>query len=144
MLPDGIVPMLTGPASWTPDANLQAAIEAVQAVVGDRVQPIPAPADVLSFCPGVTFQSPSDISQNANDGPVGISTMRIVFDCYAQRYLDARNLARSLKAVFDGFAGDMPDGTHVELTESVNLVDRFDDGSRIYCTSVHWLLQYRS
>ena len=142
MLPDGVVAMLVGPASWTTDPNLQAAIEGVQAIVNDRVQPIPAPAD-LSQCPCITYQSPSDISQTANDGPVGIATMRIVFDCLAQRYLDARNLARGLKSVLDGFAGAIPDGTQVELTESVNLVDRFDDGSRIYCTSVHWLLQYR-
>lgn len=143
MLPDGVVLMLAGPADWTDDPDLQAAIEAVQAIVNDHVQPIPAPADVESFCPGITYQSPSDISENANDGPVGLATMRIVFDCYAQRYLDARNLARALKRILNGFAGDLPDSTHVELTESVNIVDRFEDGSRIYCSSVHWLLQYR-
>jgi|SRR6516162_8888054 hypothetical protein len=130
MLPDGIVAYLAQQPSIT-------------AIVVDRIQPIPAPADIDSFLPGITYQSPSDISENANDGPVGLATMRIVFDCFAQRYLDARNLARALKAVLNGFAGDLPDGTHVELTQSVNIVDRFDDGSRIYCSTVHWLLQYR-
>jgi hypothetical protein len=129
MLPDGIVAFLLTQA-------------AITGIVNDRIQPIPAPEDLDQY-PLITYQSPSDIGENANDGPVGIATMRIVFDCLAQRYLDARNLARALRGVLDGYAGDLPDGTHVELTESVNLVDRFDDGSRIYCVSAHWLMQYR-
>ncbi len=128
MLPDGIVAFLLTQATIT-------------AVVNNRIQPIPAPED-LSQYPLITYQSPSDVSENANDGPVGVTTMRIVFDCLAQRYLDARNLARALKLVLNGFSGTLPDGTNILLAESANLVDRFDDGSRIYCTSFHALIQY--
>jgi hypothetical protein len=128
MLPDAIVAFLLTQATIT-------------AVVNNRIQPIPAPED-LSQYPLITYQSPSDVSENANDGPVGVTTMRIVFDCLAQRYLDARNLARALKLVLNGFSGTLPDGTDILLAESANLVDRFDDGSRIYCTSFHALIQY--
>jgi len=110
-------------------------------VIGKRLQPIPAPEDLDQY-PLITYQSPSDVSQNANDGPVGIATTRIVFDCLAQRYLDARNLALALKFILNGFAGALPDGTVVYLAESANLTDRWEDGSRIYCTSFHVLIQY--
>jgi hypothetical protein len=114
----------------------------IAAVVVDRVQPIPAPEYDPALYPLITYQSPSDDSQNANDGPVGVATARVIFDCLADRYLDARNLALLLKALLNGYAGTLPDGTVVQLAESANLVDRFDDGSRIYCTSFHALITY--
>ena len=115
---------------------------AITAVVGQCIQPIPAPED-LSQYPLITYQSPSDVSENANDGPVGVANSRIVFDCKALRYLDARNLALAVKAALNGYSGMLPDGTRVFLAESVNLVDRWEDGSRISCTAVHVLFQYK-
>ncbi len=115
---------------------------AITAVVNHGIQPIPAPED-LSQYPLITYQSPSDVSENANDGPVGVANSRIVFDCKALRYLDARNLALAVKAALNGYSGMLPDGTRVFLAESVNLVDRWEDGSRISCTAVHVLFQYK-
>jgi hypothetical protein len=115
---------------------------AVTAIVNQSIQPIPAPED-LSQYPLITYQSPSDVSDNANDGPVGVATSCIVFDCKALRYLDARNLALAVKAALNGYSGTLPDGTHVFLAEFVNLVDRWEDGSRISCTAVHVLFQYK-
>jgi hypothetical protein len=109
------------------------------------IQPIPTPVTVDSdHYPCITFQSPSDFGENANDGRVGVNQIRIVFNCYATRWLTARCLARALAAFLDGFSGQLPDGTHMELTEQVNLVDGWEDGSRIYRTSVHWLAKYRA
>ena len=115
---------------------------AITAIVKQSIQPIPAPED-LSQYPLITYQSPSDVSDNANDGPVGVATSRIVFDCKALRYLDARNLALAVKAALNGYSGTLPNGTRVFLAESVNLVDRWEDGSRISCTAVHVLFQYK-
>jgi len=116
--------------------------EPVTSIVNHSIQPIPAPED-LSQYPLITYQCPSDVSENANDGPVGVATSRIVFDCKALRYLDARNLALAVKAALNGYSGTLPDGTRVFLAESVNLVDRWEDGSRISCTAVHVLFQYK-
>jgi hypothetical protein len=116
-------------------------LDSITSVVNRSIQPIPAPED-LSQYPLITYQSPSDVSDNANDGPVGVATSRIVFDCKALRYLDARNLALAVKAALNGYSGTLPDGTQVFLAESVNLVDRWEDGSRISCTAVHVLFQY--
>ena len=115
---------------------------AITAIVNQSIQPIPAPED-LSLYPLITYQSPSDVSDNANDGPVGVATSRIVFDCKALRYLDARNLALAVKAALNGYSGTLPNGTRVFLAQSVNLVDRWEDGSRISCTAVHVLFQYK-
>jgi hypothetical protein len=115
---------------------------AITAIVKQSIQPIPAPED-LSQYPLITYQSPSDVSENANDGPLGVATSRIVFDCKALRYLDARNLALAVKAALNGYSGTLPNGTRVFLAESVNLVDRWEDGSRISCTAVHVLFQYK-
>jgi hypothetical protein len=114
----------------------------VTSIVNQRIQPIPAPED-LSQYPLITYQSPSDVSDNANDGPVGVATSRIVFECKALRYLDARNLALAVKAALNGYSGTLPNGTRVFLAQSVNLVDRWEDGSRISCTAVHVLFQYK-
>lgn len=109
----------------------------VTSASGDiRIQPIPAPVDV-DIAPCVTLQSPSDVSQNANDGPVGEAEARVVFDCLAPRYLDARNLALAIKLLFNSYSGTLPDGTIVESAECVNLVDRFDDGSRVLHFCAH-------
>ena len=113
----------------------------ISSLVGANIQPPPAPEDLASY-PCITYQSASDVSENANDGPVGVCTARIVFDCHALRYLDARNIALALKAVLNGYSGTLPDGTRVFLAESANLADRFEDGSRIYCTSFHALITY--
>ena len=110
-------------------------------VVGVRIQPIPATEDFATN-PGITVQGISDVSENAGDGPVGVARQRIVFDCTAPRYLAARNLAIALKQLLNGYVGTLPDGTKVQLAESVNLVDRWDDGSRISCTSLHVLFTY--
>ena len=116
---------------------------AITSVIGNRIQPIPAPVD-LSQYPLITYQSPSDISQNAGDGPVGVAEMRIVFDCLAQDYATARTLAQSLKAILNSYSGVLPDSesTRVYLAESANLADRWEDGSKIHCTSFHALITY--
>lgn len=128
MLIDGLVAYLLTQSSIT-------------SIVGQRIQPIPATEDFATN-PGITIQSPSDMSQNAGDGPVGVATCRVVFDCLAPRYLVARTLALALKALLNGFSGALPDGTVVQLAESANLVDRWEDGSRVSCTSFHALITY--
>ncbi len=129
MLPDGIVPFLIEQT-------------AIARTVGSRVQPIPASED-LSQYPLITYQSPSDVPLDFNmDGPSGVSQMRIIFDCRALRYLDARNLARTLKGILQGFTGILPDGTRIYNCEVVAVVDGFDDGSRVYSVKVHGMFQY--
>ena len=114
---------------------------AVSAIVGTRIQPIPAPED-LSQYPCVTYQVASDVSGYTLTGTDGVTTSRIIFDCFGLRYLDARTLALAIKAALTAYRGTLPDGTEVFETQIVNMVDAWDDGSRISRTSVHAVLQY--
>jgi hypothetical protein len=137
MLTDGLVAYL----------NAQVLIPSI---VGDRIQPIPAPDDMAQY-PLITYMGASYKDEYANEGSVGVSTQRIVFDCLALRYHDARTLALALKDAFEalceavnagiGAAYVLPDGTRVFNAETGNLIDRWQDGSRVSCTSVHLLIQ---
>jgi hypothetical protein len=90
----------------------------------------------------VTYQVVSDVSGYTLTSTDGVTTTRIVFNCFGIRYLDAHNLALAIKAVLTAYRGTLPDGTQVFETQIVNLMDGFDDGSRISRTSVHAVLQY--
>ena len=113
----------------------------ITALAGNRIQPIPAPED-LSLYPCVTVQIASDVSRYGFDGPDGVTTTRVVFDCFADRYLNARSLALAIKAALTGYSGTLPDGTQVFETQIVNIQDGFDDGSHISRTAVHALITY--
>ena len=114
----------------------------IAAVVADRIQPPPAPEFDPALYPLITYQITTDQSELANDGPVGVAETRVIFECLAERYLDARGLALALKTLLHGYSGTLPDGTVVQLAKSANLADRFDDGSRIYCTTFQALITY--
>jgi hypothetical protein len=121
--------------------SLLLANSAVSAIVGSRIQPIPAPEDPTQY-PCVVYQGASDVSGYTLTGTDGVTTTRVVFDCKGLRYLDARNLALAVKAALTAYRGILPDGTIVYQAQIVNLVDGFDDGSRISSTKVHTVLQY--
>lgn len=113
----------------------------ITTIVGESIQPIPAPVD-LSLYPLITYQSPSYLPQNANDGPIGVSDTRVVFDCLAPTYLAARTLAETLAATLNSYTGTLPNGTRVFETQVVNILDRWDDGSKISCSTVHAIFTY--
>jgi len=114
---------------------------AITSVVDNRIQPIPAPVD-LSQYPCITYQSPSYVPQYANNGPVGVSDTRVVYDCLAPSYLAARSLAETLAAALSGFSGTLTSGARIFETEIVNILDRWDDGSKISCSQVHIIFTY--
>ena len=128
MLTDGLVTFL----------NAQPAVNALAA---GRIAPPPAPED-LSDYPCITYQRASYKPDYTTDGPVNLSETRVVFDCFAVRYLDARNLAEAIRLALSGYTGVLPDGTRVYEAEVANLSDLFNTGSRISCTSIHVLFQH--
>jgi hypothetical protein len=107
------------------------------------IQPPPAPVtpDAANY-PCITYESTSDDSELAGDGPVGIATTRYVFNCYGLRKLAARRLAETLKTVLNGYSGDLPGGIYVEWIKT-GISDRFEDGSQIYCSIFQALICYR-
>lgn len=114
---------------------------AVSAIVGNRIQPIPAPEDLKQY-PVITYQVASDLSGYTLTGTDGVTTTRVIFNCFALRFLDAHDLALAVKAALTAYRGTLPDGTIVYETHIVNVVDGFEDGSRVSKTSVHAVIQY--
>lgn len=114
---------------------------AVTSLVSNRIAPIPAPVD-LSEYPCITYQSPSYVPEYAGNGAVGVSETRIVFDCLASSYLPARTIAETLASTLSSYTGTLPNGTRVFETEVVNIVDRWDDGSKISCSTVHVIFTF--
>jgi hypothetical protein len=128
MLTDGLVTYLTGQANVT-------------AIVGSRIRPIPAPEDISQY-PMITYQGVSDVSGYTLSGADGVTDSRIIFNCHASRYLDARNTALAVKKALTGYSGTLPDGTQIFQAHIVNMVDGFEDGSRMSKVSVHVLITY--
>ena len=114
---------------------------AITSVVSNRIQPIPAPVDMSQY-PCIVYQSPSYVPEYANNGPVGVSDTRVVYDCLAPTYLTARSLAETLAATMSSYTGTLPNGTRIFETEIANILDRWDDGSKISCSQVHIIFTY--
>jgi hypothetical protein len=113
----------------------------ITALVGARIQPLPAPEDLTQY-PCITYQGVSEMNGYTLTGSDGVTDTRIIFNCYALRYLDARTLALAVKAALSAYSGTLPDGTVVYECQIANVVDGYDDGSRISKTSVHVLVTY--
>jgi hypothetical protein len=114
---------------------------AVLAIVGDAIQPEPAPED-LSLYPLITYKVASDVTTYNMQGEDGLVTSRVIFTCHGVRYGDARLLALAVKPVLSNFAGTLSDGTVIDGIEIANISDGFDDGSRVYRTAVHAMCRY--
>jgi hypothetical protein len=117
----------------------------ITAIVGNAIQPIPAPSD-LSLFPCITYQMASDVPEYTLTGTAGLSRARIVLDCLAPfnpgGYLVSRNLALAVKSAISGYEGTFPDGTQVFIAEVVNVTDNFDNDAMLSRSSVHVLFVY--
>lgn len=115
-------------------------------VLTSRIQPIPAPPD-LSLYPLITYQGVSRVEGYTLTGADGVVTERWVFDCMADSnkagsYGSARQIAETLANVLDGYEGMLPDSTQVFQIQIASVIDRWDDGSKLSCTSVHALIVF--
>jgi hypothetical protein len=114
----------------------------ITALVGQTIQPPPAPAN-LSDYPCITYQVVSYVPQYTEDGPIGVSDSRVVFNCFATTYLQATTLAQLVITALSGYSGTLPDGTNVFLATIVNLNDQYVDAARtLYRSSVHVMVQF--
>jgi len=113
----------------------------ITSVVGSRIQPMPAPEDLTQY-PCITYQTVSDVAGYTLTGIDGVANTRVIFNCFALRYLDAHSLALLMKSALAGYRGTLNDGSVVYETQVVNITDSYVDGSRIYKVSVHVVLTY--
>lgn len=114
---------------------------AISDVIGDRLQPLPAPED-LSMYPCITFKEISHLGSYTNDGPTGWNQERLLYNCRASTWLQARQLRDLLKAALEPLRGQLSDGSRVFLVEVENADQFFDTGLRIHGSGLYVLVQY--
>ena len=114
---------------------------AICGVIGDRIHPIPAPED-LSKYPCVTFKEISHLGSYTNDGPTGWNQQRLLYQCRAASWLQARQLRDLLKAALEAFSGQLSEGTSVFLIEVENADQFYDSDMRMHCSGLYVLVQY--
>jgi hypothetical protein len=117
----------------------------VTAIVGNAVQPLPAPVALTGY-PCVIYQQVSDSPAYTLTSSEGLSTARFVFDCMAELnpggYLVAHTLALAVKAALSAFSGTLSSGDVVWFIEIVNVTESFDNASFLSRSSIHALITY--
>lgn len=113
---------------------------------GNRVMPVPSPADLSNY-PAVVYSMISDSPDYTLFGDSGLSHARILFDCLASTsnggYITAHNLALAVKAALSGYSGVLPDGTSVYFAEVLSVDDGYQADAELSRTSVHIMFHYQ-
>ena len=126
------------------------ATQAITALVGNNIMPLPAPMDLSSY-PCITYQVVSDIPQGfALDGRyINVTDTRINFDCLASSknsttaYTTARQIALTLKSALNGLSGALPDGTKVFSSSYQSMNDGYNDSEQLSFCSVQFTFTYQ-
>jgi hypothetical protein len=104
-------------------ADVLVADPAVGQVIGDRVFPVLAPASAA--LPFVTWRRTGVIREQSLGGPVGLPTVSLAVDMYAEQYEDVRDLADRCRQALDGWGGKIGNYISVELVSLANEADGF-------------------
>ena len=96
---------------------------AVAAIVGDRVFPVIAPAS--SAIPFITWRRSAVQREMTLQGPLGMPTVTLALDIYAETYEAVRELADRCRATLDGWGGALGNWISVRNVSLLNESDGF-------------------
>lgn len=96
---------------------------AVAAIIGSRVYPVIAPASAP--VPFLTWRRQAVQREQALTGPVGLPTVTLAVDMYAETYEGVRILADACRACLDGWGGQVGNSTYVRVVSLLNEADGF-------------------
>lgn len=96
---------------------------AVAAVIAGRVYPVIAPASAA--LPFLTWRRQAVQREQTLSGPMGMPTVTLAVDIYAEGYEAVRELADAVRACLDGFGGQVGNYTYVRLVALLNESDGF-------------------
>jgi hypothetical protein len=120
-------------------SNLLKADDSFRQLAGNRLFPVELPEQ--EALPAVTYQLISTTDLYAIDGAIDFTRVRLQFDVWANRYLEAKDLARALHSVLDSYSGDLS-GVRVWGIQRVRCDDQFDSEARIRRVSVDYAIQF--
>ena len=96
---------------------------AVAEIVGDRVYPVLAPASAA--IPFITWRRQAVQREMTLNGPLGMPTVTLAVDMYAETYEAVRELADRCRATLDGFGGSLGNFISVRNVSLLNESDGF-------------------
>lgn len=96
---------------------------AVSAVIAGRVYPVIAPAS--AGLPFITWRRQVVQREQTLSGPLGMPTVTLAVDIYAEGYEAVRELADACRVCLDGFGGQVGNYTYVRLISLLNESDGF-------------------
>jgi hypothetical protein len=96
---------------------------AVASLVGQRVYPVIAPA--AAALPFVTWRRSGVQRQQTLSGPMGMPTVTLTIEAYAETYEAVRDLADRIRLALDGYGGTPADSAVVKNVSLDNESDGF-------------------
>ena len=96
---------------------------AVASIIAGRVYPVIAPAS--AGLPFATWRRAAVTREQTLGGPLGMSTVSLAVDMYAETYEAVRELADACRACLNGFTGAVGNSYTVSLVSLVNESDGF-------------------
>lgn len=120
---------------------------AVAAVVVARVYPQVLPQKPV--LPAVTYQEISGSSDLVNDGPSGLASARVQFNCWADNADAAYALGLKVKAALDGYRGTVTWGSSSPQDSLVvrgvifdSPRDLHDETAKLYARSLDFIIWF--
>lgn len=95
----------------------------VASLLGDRVYPVIAPASAA--LPFATWRRLSVTREMTLSGPLGMPTVSLALDIYAESYAAVRQIADRVRRVLDGFRGGSGNYMHVSIVSIQSESDGF-------------------
>lgn len=83
----------------------------VAALLGGRIYPVIAPASAA--LPFATWRRQSVTREMTLSGPLGVPTVSLAIDIYAESYAAVRDIADRFRAALNGFSGSM--GNYIQV-----------------------------
>ena len=96
---------------------------AVATILGGRVYPVIAPASAA--LPFATWRRAAVQREQTLGGPLGMPTVSLAVDLYAETYEAVRELADAVRACLNGFGGSVGNSYTVSLVSLQNESDGF-------------------
>jgi hypothetical protein len=95
----------------------------VAAIIADRVFPVIAPASAA--IPFAVWRRQAVNREQSLSGPVGLPTVTLALDMYAETYEGVRDLADACREALDGYGGSLGNSISVRLVSLLNESDGF-------------------
>lgn len=95
----------------------------VSAIAGDRIYPVIAPA--TAGLPFATWRRLSVAREMTFSGPLGLPTVVLAVELYAETYEEVRELADACRLVLDGWGSPVGQSVSVRLVTLSNESDGF-------------------